>query len=71
MSTDENIPDYWEIMPANTSCHMVTLTAGTEEYKKVQDMFQATCTQTIITVESSSNAPAVNRLRCNNEPFCF
>lgn len=71
MSTDENIPNYWEIMPANTPCHTVALAAGTAEYQKVQDVFQATCKQTVISVESSSNAPAVKRLRCNNEPFMF
>lgn len=38
-------------MPANTSCHLVSLAAGTAEYKEVQDKFQATCTNTIITVE--------------------
>lgn len=40
-------------MPVNTSCHIVSLAAGTAEYEEVQDKFQATCTQTIITVEYS------------------
>lgn len=51
LSTDEDIPTHWDVMPVNTSCHTFTLAAETAEYKKVQDKFQATCKQTIIMVE--------------------
>ncbi|TWW80510.1 Poly [ADP-ribose] polymerase 14 [Takifugu flavidus] len=47
---DEDIPNHWDVMPANTSCHTVTLAAGREEYKQVERKFQATCGRTIISV---------------------
>ncbi|XP_029700661.1 protein mono-ADP-ribosyltransferase PARP14-like isoform X3 [Takifugu rubripes] len=52
---DEDIPNHWDVMPDNTSCHSVTLAAGSEEYKQVERKFQATCGQTIISIERIQN----------------
>ncbi|XP_044073695.1 poly(ADP-ribose) polymerase family member 14-related sequence 1 isoform X2 [Siniperca chuatsi] len=52
---DEDIPEVWDIMPANTSSQAVTIKAGTTEYTEVLNLFQATCQQTIIKIERIQN----------------
>ncbi|XP_059199634.1 poly(ADP-ribose) polymerase family member 14-related sequence 1 isoform X3 [Centropristis striata] len=52
---DEDIPEHWEAMPANTTSHAVTLKAGTPEYKEILTLFQATCPQTPIKIERIQN----------------
>lgn len=51
MPLDEDVPEFWDTMPANTSSHSVTITAGTAEHTEVQNLFKATCAQTIIKVD--------------------
>lgn len=48
---DEDMPEFWDTMPANTSSQGVTIKAGTAEHTEVQNLFRATCTQTIIKVD--------------------
>ncbi|XP_070832442.1 poly(ADP-ribose) polymerase family member 14-related sequence 1 isoform X2 [Chaetodon trifascialis] len=52
---DEDVPEVWDVMPANTSCQGVTIKAGTAEYIEVQNLFRATCTQTITRIERIQN----------------
>ncbi|XP_071344165.1 poly(ADP-ribose) polymerase family member 14-related sequence 1 isoform X2 [Trachinotus anak] len=52
---DEDVPEHWETMPANTLCHAVTIKAGTAEYTEVQNLFLATCRRTIIKIERIQN----------------
>ncbi|XP_035532032.1 poly(ADP-ribose) polymerase family member 14-related sequence 1 isoform X1 [Morone saxatilis] len=51
----EDIPGHWEVMPANTPSHSVTITAGTTEYTEIQTLFQATCKQAITKIERIQN----------------
>ncbi|XP_045909324.1 poly(ADP-ribose) polymerase family member 14-related sequence 1 [Micropterus dolomieu] len=52
---DEDIPEAWDTMPANTSSKAFPLAAGTTEYTEVQNLFRATCPQTIIKIERIQN----------------
>ncbi|XP_041806597.1 poly(ADP-ribose) polymerase family member 14-related sequence 1 isoform X2 [Chelmon rostratus] len=52
---DEDMPEFWDTMPANTSSQGVTIKAGTAEHTEVQNLFRATCTQTIIKIERIQN----------------
>ncbi|XP_076602870.1 poly(ADP-ribose) polymerase family member 14-related sequence 1 isoform X2 [Chaetodon auriga] len=52
---DEDVPEVWDVMPANTSCHGVTIKAGTAEYIEVQNLFRASCAQTITMIERIQN----------------
>lgn len=47
---EEEVPEHWDAMPANTSSHAVTIKAGTPEHNEVLNLFQATCKNTIIKV---------------------
>lgn len=52
---DEELPEFWEDMPPNTSCHAVTIAAGTPEYDEVQTLFKATCPLTVLKIERIQN----------------
>ncbi|XP_074514233.1 poly(ADP-ribose) polymerase family member 14-related sequence 1 [Sebastes fasciatus] len=52
---DEDMPEHWDTMPANTSCQAVTITAGTAEHTEVLNLFRVTCPQTIIKIERIQN----------------
>lgn len=52
---DEEIPEAWDTMPANTSCLAVPIKAGTPEYTDVESRFRATCGQAIIKIERIQN----------------
>ncbi|XP_023278825.1 poly [ADP-ribose] polymerase 14-like [Seriola lalandi dorsalis] len=52
---DEDVPEHWDAMPANTLCHAVTIKAGTEEYNEVLKLFQASCNLTVIKIERIQN----------------
>ncbi|XP_034742022.1 poly(ADP-ribose) polymerase family member 14-related sequence 1 isoform X2 [Etheostoma cragini] len=52
---DEDMPEYWDVMPANVSCHAVPIAAGTTEHNEVLNLFQATCKQTVIKIERIQN----------------
>lgn len=51
MLLDEDVPEKWDPMPANTSSHAVTINPGTAEHTEVQSLFTATCKQAIIKVD--------------------
>ena len=50
MPLDEDVPEEWDAMPANTTSHAVTIQAGTAEHNEVLNLFQATCKQAVIKV---------------------
>ncbi|XP_053185149.1 poly(ADP-ribose) polymerase family member 14-related sequence 1 isoform X2 [Scomber japonicus] len=52
---DEDVPEEWDAMPANTSSHAVTIQAGTAEHNEVLKLFQATCKQAVIKIERIQN----------------
>ncbi|GLD59823.1 extended synaptotagmin-3-like protein [Lates japonicus] len=52
---DEDIPEHWNPMPANTPCLAVPINAGTTEYNEILKMFQASCNRTVITIERIQN----------------
>lgn len=47
MPLDEDIPEHWDPMPANTTAQAFPITAGTAEYNEVLNLFQASCNRTI------------------------
>lgn len=55
MPLDEDIPEAWDTMPANTSSKAFPIAAGTTEYTEVQNLFRATCPQTIIKVDHNKH----------------
>lgn len=52
---DEEVPEHWDMMPANTTSHSVTIPAGTAEYDEVLQLFRASCPQTVIKIERIQN----------------
>lgn len=52
---DEDVPEHWDTMPANTTCHAVTIKAGTGEYNEVLNLFQASCKQIVTKIERIQN----------------
>lgn len=52
---DEDVPEHWDTMPANTTCHAVTIKAGTGEYNEVLNLFQASCKQAVTKIERIQN----------------
>ncbi|XP_035860523.1 poly(ADP-ribose) polymerase family member 14-related sequence 1 isoform X2 [Sander lucioperca] len=52
---DEDLPEFWDAMPANTSCQAVPIAAGTTEHTEVLNLFRATCTQNVIKIERIQN----------------
>uniref|UniRef100_A0A3P8WRG8 Poly [ADP-ribose] polymerase n=2 Tax=Cynoglossus semilaevis TaxID=244447 RepID=A0A3P8WRG8_CYNSE len=51
----EEVPDHWAPMPATSSCHSVTIEAGSKEYTDVLTLFQASCKRNIIKIERIQN----------------
>lgn len=53
MLLGEDVPENWDAMPANSSCHTVTINDKTAEYTEVKQLFEASCGQkhTITKVE--------------------
>ncbi|CAJ1078796.1 protein mono-ADP-ribosyltransferase PARP14-like isoform X4 [Xyrichtys novacula] len=51
----EDIPDFWDPMPADKSCLAVTLQPGTQEHNEILTLFQASCKLTVIKVQRIQN----------------
>ncbi|CAJ1078797.1 protein mono-ADP-ribosyltransferase PARP14-like isoform X3 [Xyrichtys novacula] len=51
----EDIPDFWDPMPADKSCLAVTLQPGTPEHKEILSLFQASCKLTVIKIQRIQN----------------
>ncbi|XP_029967706.1 protein mono-ADP-ribosyltransferase PARP14-like [Salarias fasciatus] len=52
---DEEVPEHWDPMPANSASHTVDIPAGTTEHNEVLQLFQATCPRTVIKIERIQN----------------
>ncbi|KAM7380823.1 hypothetical protein PAMP_004095 [Pampus punctatissimus] len=52
---DEDVPEEWDIMPANATSHAFTLNPASPEYNEVLKMFQATCNNTVDKIERIQN----------------
>lgn len=51
----ETVPDHWDPMPPNTSCHSVSLQAGSKEHAEVFTLFKASCNRNVIKIERIQN----------------
>ncbi|KAM8857669.1 poly(ADP-ribose) polymerase family member 14-related sequence 1 [Synchiropus picturatus] len=51
----EGVPDHWDLMPNNSTCHRVTLQAGTPEHTEILKLFQATCRHSVLKIERIQN----------------
>ncbi|XP_028446175.1 poly(ADP-ribose) polymerase family member 14-related sequence 1 isoform X1 [Perca flavescens] len=52
---DEDVPEFWDVMPANTSCLAVPIAAGVAEHTEVLNLFRATCQQNVVKIERIQN----------------
>uniref|UniRef100_UPI0037E7907B poly(ADP-ribose) polymerase family member 14-related sequence 1 isoform X1 n=1 Tax=Semicossyphus pulcher TaxID=241346 RepID=UPI0037E7907B len=52
---DENIPDFWEAMPANVTSKAITIQPGTAEHTEILNLFQASCKLNVIKIERIQN----------------
>ncbi|KAK9537952.1 hypothetical protein VZT92_005522 [Zoarces viviparus] len=52
---DEDVPEHWDKMPANTSSLAVLIKVGAAEHTEILNLFQATCNQTVIKIERIQN----------------
>ncbi|XP_041663634.1 poly(ADP-ribose) polymerase family member 14-related sequence 1 isoform X2 [Cheilinus undulatus] len=52
---DEDIPEIWDPIPANKSCHAVTIQPGSAEYNEVLTLFQASCKLNVLKIERIQN----------------
>ena len=67
MPLDEDVPEFWDVMPANTSCLAVPIAAGVAEHTEVLNLFRATCQQNVIKVDCIYHGLSV----CNYSCFIF
>ncbi|KAM7407781.1 hypothetical protein PAMA_003509 [Pampus argenteus] len=51
----EDVPEEWDIMPANATSHAFTLNPASPEYNEVLKLFQATCNNTVDKIERIQN----------------
>ncbi|KAM8855349.1 poly(ADP-ribose) polymerase family member 14-related sequence 1 [Spinachia spinachia] len=52
---DNDMPEHWDMMPADTPCQAVLIQARTAEHTEVLNLFQATCGQTPFKIERIQN----------------
>ncbi|XP_032422912.1 protein mono-ADP-ribosyltransferase PARP14-like isoform X2 [Xiphophorus hellerii] len=52
---DEDVPEFWDAMPAGKTCHSVTLQTASSEYAEVLNLFKATCNRAVIKIERIQN----------------
>lgn len=46
----DDVPEFWDAMPAGKTCHAVPILAASSEYTEVVNLFKATCNQTVTKV---------------------
>ncbi|XP_056293566.1 poly(ADP-ribose) polymerase family member 14-related sequence 1 isoform X3 [Pseudoliparis swirei] len=51
----KDTPEHWDSMPANATCQVVLVNAGTAEHTEVLALFQATCKQPVTKIERIQN----------------
>uniref|UniRef100_A0A3P8S937 Poly [ADP-ribose] polymerase n=1 Tax=Amphiprion percula TaxID=161767 RepID=A0A3P8S937_AMPPE len=52
---DEDVPENWNIMPANTTSLAVPINAGTTEHTEILNLFKASCNRTVTKIERIQN----------------
>ncbi|XP_023192513.1 poly [ADP-ribose] polymerase 14-like [Xiphophorus maculatus] len=52
---DEDVPEFWDAMPAGKTCHSVILQTASSEYAEVLNLFKATCNRAVIKIERIQN----------------
>ncbi|XP_022787787.1 poly [ADP-ribose] polymerase 14-like [Stylophora pistillata] len=57
---DPHVPDYWDPQPQDKKVHIVDIKPAShvQEYKKVSDLFKATCQKKIVKIERIQNTAA-------------
>ncbi|XP_054908738.1 poly(ADP-ribose) polymerase family member 14-related sequence 1 isoform X2 [Poeciliopsis prolifica] len=51
----DDIPEFWDLMPAGKTCHAVPVQATSSEYKDVLKLFNATCPRAVTKIERIQN----------------
>ncbi|XP_032422915.1 protein mono-ADP-ribosyltransferase PARP14-like isoform X3 [Xiphophorus hellerii] len=51
----DDVPEFWDAMPAGKTCHAVPILAASSEYTEVVNLFKATCNQTVTKIERIQN----------------
>ncbi|XP_023192014.1 poly [ADP-ribose] polymerase 14-like isoform X2 [Xiphophorus maculatus] len=51
----DDVPEFWDAMPAGKTCHAVPILATSSEYAEVVNLFKATCNQTVTKIERIQN----------------
>uniref|UniRef100_A0A8K9XM88 Poly [ADP-ribose] polymerase n=1 Tax=Oncorhynchus mykiss TaxID=8022 RepID=A0A8K9XM88_ONCMY len=51
----DSLPQHWDAMPANTSCHSCLIQPGSPEHNEVLNLFRATCPKIVLKIERIQN----------------
>ncbi|MEQ2175108.1 hypothetical protein GOODEAATRI_014819 [Goodea atripinnis] len=51
----DDVPEFWEPMPAGQTCHAVPLQSGSSEYAEILNLFKATCNRAVTKIERIQN----------------
>ncbi|XP_014047715.2 poly(ADP-ribose) polymerase family member 14-related sequence 1 isoform X1 [Salmo salar] len=51
----DSLPQHWDAMPANTSCHSCLIQPGSPEHNEVLNLFRATCPNIVLKIERIQN----------------
>ncbi|KAF7660862.1 hypothetical protein LDENG_00274150 [Lucifuga dentata] len=63
----ESLPQHWDPMLPNSSCHTVTIHPGTAEHNEVLTLFQASCNRTVHKIERIQNPVLWKSLQIRKE----
>ncbi|KAM4561029.1 poly(ADP-ribose) polymerase family member 14-related sequence 1 isoform 2-T2 [Fundulus diaphanus] len=51
----DDVPEFWDTMPAGQTCHAVPIQATSSEYAEVLNLFKATCNRSVTKIERIQN----------------
>ncbi|MED6251548.1 hypothetical protein ATANTOWER_032550 [Ataeniobius toweri] len=51
----DDVPEFWDPMPAGQTCHAVPLQSGSSEYAEILNLFKATCNRAVTKIERIQN----------------
>ncbi|KAK6311314.1 hypothetical protein J4Q44_G00169780 [Coregonus suidteri] len=51
----DSLPQLWDAMPANASCHSCLIQPGSPEHNEVLNLFRATCANNVLKIERIQN----------------
>jgi hypothetical protein len=55
----DSLPQHWDAMPANTSCHSCLIQPGSPEHNEVLNLFRATCPNIVLKVPDVPKATSI------------